>query len=114
MVDWKAAFEEGKELIFATSSKNGTPHANMVESLGFYNDKLLIADCMMNVTIKNIQETGQVCIVGGYYRITGTVELFTSGKIYDLAQQKTKGYKVKHAILVKILDVFDLYNAKII
>ena len=51
-MDWKQNFEEGKELILATCSQNNEPNANIVISLGFADNKLLVADCEMRTTIK--------------------------------------------------------------
>jgi hypothetical protein len=111
---WKKNFEEGKELVLSTSSKGGKPNANLVVSLGFVDDGLLVADCQMNQTIKNLLENPWICVVGGYYRVQGTVKISTSGKLFDICVEKSKGYKVKHAILVEIKEVFDLDKGKII
>ena len=81
---WKDAFKEGQELVLATSSKNNKPNANIVISNGFVDDKLLVADCMMNTTIKNLQDNNQICVFAKcekeYYRIKGTVKIWSSGK----------------------------------
>ena len=57
-MNWKENFKEGKELILATSSKDNLPNANIVISLGFIGDKLLIADCQMKTTIQNLKLLG--------------------------------------------------------
>ncbi len=111
---WKENFKEGKELVLATCSNSGKPNANIVVSLGFVDDKLLIADCQMTTTVKNLKKNARTCIVGGYYRIYGDVKIFTSGKYYDICVEKSKGYKVKHAILVSIGKVFDLDKQKVV
>ncbi len=105
---WKSNFEKGKELILATSSCKNLPNANVVMSLGFVNDKLLIADCQMSNTIKNLQENENICAIGGYIRIKGAVEIFSSGKFFDLCVKYNSDYKVNHAILISIKEVFDL------
>lgn len=105
---WKSNFEKGKELILATSSCTNLPNANVVMSLGFVDKKLLIADCQMSNTIKNLQENKYICILGGYFRIKGTVEIFSSGKFFDLCVKDNSNYKVNHAILISIKEVFDL------
>lgn len=109
---WKDNFKEDKELILATCSKSGVPNANIVLSLGFIDDKLLLADCQMETTIKNLKENPNICIVSGYYRIKGNVELFSSGKYLDICVQKNKEYGVKNAILVRITEAFDLDKVK--
>jgi len=109
---WKKFFEEGKELVLATCSKDANPNANIVISLGFIDDKLLIADCQMKTTIENLKQTKKICIVSGYYRLKGSVKIFSSGKYFDLCVQKNKEYPVKNAILVTIEEVFDLEKVK--
>jgi len=111
-MDWKDNFKEGRELVLATCSNENKPNANIVISLGFIDNKLLIADCQMIRTIKNLKENSRVCVVGGYYRIQGNVEIFTSGKYFDVCFKKNKEYKVKHAIVVNIESVFDLDKCK--
>lgn len=110
---WKDCLQEGKEIVFATSSKNGAPNAIVLVSLGFTDSRLLLADCQMVRTFKNIEENPQVCIVAiqkkEYYRIKGRASYYSSGKYFDLAAERTgPGYKVKHAILVDIEEIFDL------
>jgi hypothetical protein len=111
---WKDNFKEGKELILATASKSGQPNANIVISLGFVDGNLLVANCQMVNTIKNLTENQNICVIGGYYRISGNVELFDSGKYFDLCVQKSEGYKAKHAIIISVDEVFDLDKGKII
>jgi len=53
---WKNTFKKGQELVLATNSDNGFPNANIVISLGFIDDKLLIANAQMNTTIKNLNQ----------------------------------------------------------
>ncbi len=106
--EWKKHFEEGREIVLVTCSKNAEPNANIVISLGYVDDKILIADCQMNRTIKNLKENPKCCLVGGYFRVKGDVEIFTDGKYFDLAVEKSEGYDVKHAILVTTKEVFDL------
>jgi predicted pyridoxine 5'-phosphate oxidase superfamily flavin-nucleotide-binding protein len=111
-VDWKDNFEKGKEIVLATSSKEGIPNANIVISLGFIDDKLLVADCQMHTTIKNLKENPNVCVIGGYFKLKGTAEIFSSGKYFDLCVKENKDYKVKNAILISVKEVFDLDKVK--
>jgi predicted pyridoxine 5'-phosphate oxidase superfamily flavin-nucleotide-binding protein len=113
-MDWKNNFKEGKEITLATSSKDGVPNANIVISLGLVDDKLLVANCQMTNTIKNLKENQNICVVSGYFRIKGTVEIFSSGKYFDICVQKSKGYSVKNAILITINEVFDLDKVKVV
>ena len=106
-MSWKKAFKRGKELTVATCSSKG-PHANIVLSLGFVDDKLLIANSQMENTFKNLGKNKKVCIVSEYYRIKGTVEIFSSRKYFAICNKVEKKYPVKSAILVKVEEVFDL------
>lgn len=107
-MNWKSNFEKGKEIIIATSSKDNVPNANIVISMGFTNDKLLVADCQMNNTIKNLKKNKNVCVLGGYFRINGKVDIYSSGKYFELCVKNNPDYKVNHAILITINNVFDL------
>jgi hypothetical protein len=109
---WKKYFKEGKELVLATSSKKGIPNANIVISLGFVDGKLLVANCQMKNTIKNLKENRNICVVGGYFRIRGKVNIFSSGKYFDLCIRKSKGYSVRSAVLISVEKVFDLNKVK--
>jgi len=109
--DRKANFKERSELVLSTCSKACKPHANIVISLGFVDDKLLVADCQMVSTIKNLKENPVICVVSGYYRLRGKVEIYSDGKYFDACVQKSKGYDdsiVKHALVISVDEVFDL------
>ena len=115
--NWKMLFDEGKKVVLATSSLDGNPNANVVVSLGFIKDKLLIADCLMKTTIDNLKSNPRISVVSGIYKINGTVEIFSNGEYFDICVErsaKISSDKVKNAILVDIKNVFDLYKANII
>jgi len=115
-MNWKDNFKEGKELMLSTSSKSGKPNANIVLSLGFKNNKLLIADCQMKTTITNLKENPLICIISGYLRLIGKVEIFSSGEYFDygkrIALTQDSSLKVKNILVVSIEEVFDLDNTK--
>lgn len=111
-MSWKNNFGVGKELIVATSSKNGKPNANIVISIGLVDDCILIANCQMKTTLDNLKANKKVSVIGGYYRINGTAKIFSSGKYFDLCVKKTKGFAIKNAILIKVNEVFDLDKVK--
>ena len=111
-MNWKNNFKKGKEITLATSSKSKIPNANVVISQGFVDGKLLVADCQMRTTIKNLKENNQICVIGGYFRLKGMVKIFSSGKYFDLCVKNSKNYKVHNAILVSIKKVFDLNEVK--
>ncbi|MGV8141667.1 MAG: hypothetical protein ACP5NW_04470 [Candidatus Woesearchaeota archaeon] len=113
-MNWKNSFREGKELILSTSSKGGVPNSNIVISLGFIGNTLLVADCQMKTTIKNLIDNNAICAVGGYFRIKGNVKIFSSGKYFNICVRKSKGYTVRHAILIHIKEIFDLNNVRVV
>lgn len=107
-MNWQSSFKTGKEIILSTSSRNNIPNANIVISLGFVEDKLLVADCQMKNTIKNLKENNNVCVIGGYFRIKGRAAILSSGRYFDICVKNSAGYKVKNAVLITIKEVFDL------
>ncbi|KKS13094.1 hypothetical protein A2617_01670 [Candidatus Daviesbacteria bacterium RIFOXYD1_FULL_41_10] len=115
-MDWKEAFKKGTELTLATCSLDRKPNANIVLSLGFVDGKLLIADAKMETTIRNLQENNKICVVvkegGEYFKIKGNVEIFESGRYFDICNESDKKYSTKHAILITIEEVFDLDEVK--
>ena len=115
-MSWKNVFKKGQELVLSTCSKNCEPNLNVVISLGFYNDKLLVANAQMNTTIKNLSENKKICVYSKdnsqYIRIKGNVEIINSGKYYDICVNADKEHPVKNAILISIEEVFDLDNVK--
>ena len=66
----------------------------------------------MDTTIKNLKSNKYICVVAKtnseYYKIKGTVEIFDSGKYFDICNEADKQYPTKHAILIKVEEVFDL------
>jgi len=111
-MSWKDKFKEGKEIILSTCSKESKPNANIVISLGFVDNQLLVADCQMKTTIKNLKENNNICVIGGYLRLTGKVNIFNKGKYFDIAVSKSKGYKVNNIILITPKEIFNLDNQK--
>lgn len=113
-MNWRSNFKKGKEIILSTSSKNNIPNANIVISLGFIKNKLLIADCQMKNTIKNLKENNHICAIGGYFRIKGKATLFSSGKYFDICVKNSTDYKVKNAVLITIKEILDLDKGVIV
>ena len=116
---WKDVLAERKMIILATSSKDGRPNAITVLSLGFVDNKLVIANCLMDSTLNNIRSNPDVCVVGigdkEYYRLKGTATIFTSVKFFDTAVKKSSPTPpVKAAIAIDVKEVFDLENKKVI
>ena len=120
-MDWKEYFKRGTYVVVATASKDGTPNACEAESQGpFGDDKFLLADCQMTTTIKNLMENPKICVVGDeYHRLTGTVELFSSGEYVETIKKRdptiaSGEYQIRHAIVVTIHDVYSLDEHKVI
>ncbi|MCX6784992.1 MAG: hypothetical protein NTV81_03635 [Candidatus Komeilibacteria bacterium] len=113
-MNWKNNFKENQELILATCSSKAKPNANIVISLGLIGDKLLVADCQMNTTIKNLKENGNICVISKYLKMVGKVKIYTSGKYFEICSRKNKGYTIKHAILINPKKVFDLDKGKMV
>ena len=115
-MSWKDTLEERKELVLSTCSKDCEPRAIVVISLGIVDDKLLIGDCMMKTTLKNMRENNKISIFskdnGEYYCISGTVEIQPSGKYFDLATKKSNPPLPKNVLVIDIKEVFDLDKAE--
>jgi hypothetical protein len=62
----------------------------------------------MNNTIKSLEANQNICIIGGYFRVKGSVEIFDSGKYFDICTDNNPDYKVNNAILISINEAFDL------
>lgn len=116
-MDWKDAFKEGEEIVLATS-KDNIPRAIVVTSLGFLDDKLLIGICQMNRSFENLKENNNVSIVAmkdkNYYMIQGKTELFSSGKYFDAAFERSVKCPPQphHVLVVLVTEVFDLDKVK--
>jgi hypothetical protein len=113
-MNWKTYFEKGKEIILISASKKWFPHANIVNSLWFVDNKILIKDSQMNTTLKNFQENPYICIISWYLRIKGKVEIFCSWKYFDLCKNWNQIYPPKNAILINIDEIFNLDTMEII
>ncbi len=114
-MNWKEVFEKDQEIVLGTTF-NEEPNLNVVLSVGFFDEKLLIADCQMNTTLKNLKSNNKICVYAKknntYLRLKGTVEIFNSGKYFEKCKEVCDGYNPKNAILISIKEVFDLDNSK--
>src|SRR4030042_3872965 len=104
-MNWKKAFKKENLIILATIDGRNKPHANIVASLGLIDDKILIANNQMQTTIKNLQKSKVACLISMndnlYIRVKGKVEIFDSGKYFEICRTADKDYPPKHAILTK-------------
>lgn len=73
----KNLLAKDKLVVFGTSSKKGKPNLIFVASCGLFNEKVLIADCQMNKTLKNLKENKAVALCAfdkqNYFQIKGKV-----------------------------------------
>lgn len=116
-MSFKKLFDKGKIACLCTASKNGKPNAIFAESWVFEN-KVLIVNCHMNKTVKNLKENKKVSLTAQngkeYYQIKGTAQYLTKGKWLEKAKQIVKGtgYTAKSAVLISIKEVYDLDSRK--
>jgi len=68
----------------------------------------------MVTTIKNLKENPYICVVSKYYRLQGKVDIYDSGRYFDFCVKKSKGYKVKNALVISADEVFDLDKGEIL
>jgi len=113
-MNWKKKFSQGKELIFSTASKDGKPNSIIVISMGFMNDKLMVNNCQMNSTIKNLQENNHVCVIGGYIRLRGFASIHRDDDIHSEGCRRETDYEVKDTILIDVTEVVDLDSQTLI
>jgi len=117
-MNWKEIFKEGVELVLATYSEESGPHAIVVASQGFVDDKLLINACQMRTTLANLEKDNRVSVVatnsGKYLRLKGTAELHDNGKYFEIAKERNKGPATKCAIVIEAKEIFDLDKVEVV
>ncbi|MCG2828418.1 MULTISPECIES: pyridoxamine 5'-phosphate oxidase family protein [unclassified Methanothermobacter] len=108
-----------KELVFvATADEEGTPN---VVPIGFarpLDEKtILIADNYMKKTIRNLHENPKMALIPQNarecpYQFKGTVEIFKSGKYFDMvvewAQNVMTELEPKSAILMTVEEIYSV------
>jgi len=111
-MNWQNALREREKIVLTTSSKDGSPRAIVVTSLGFIDNKLLIGACLMGKSLKNIKENNRVSIVtfmkAGYCRIDGLATIFSNGNYLNIAIKRSNPPLPKAAILIEMKEVVDL------
>lgn len=114
-MNWQNIFRLNNEIVISTVSQDLGPHAAFVLSKGFTEDKLLIGAGSLKKTVLNLKKDPRVCITakseGKYLRIKGKAEIFTKGKYFDLAYQRSNPPMPKAAILISVEEVYDLDNS---
>ncbi len=111
-MSWKQKFKRGSEVVLVSATKSGKPNAIVVVSLGFLGNELVIADCQMKNTVRNVGTNPGVCVVGSPFKVVGSAKLFSSGKYFDFCVKHSDGYDVKHAIVIRPNAVIDLDKVK--
>lgn len=110
----KSFLAKEKVIYFTTSSRDNAPNVVAVESCGIHEDKILIADCHLSKSAKNLKENNKVAILvtdnNEYYQIKGTAEYLTSGKYFEEVTKICDGtkYVAKAAVLISCQEVYDL------
>ena len=108
-----------KDLVFlATSSKEGIPN---VVPIGFArpidSETILIADNYMNKTRKNLEENPNISLVTKDatkcpYQFKGKIEIFESGKYFDIVtewgQNAMTKLTPKAAILMNVEEIYSI------
>jgi len=113
---WKNTLKKGQNIVLATSSKDSSPRAIVVVSLGFINGRLLIGACLMKKSLENIKENNKISIAASkgseYYRVDGTATIYSDGKYLKIAIEKSNPPLPKAAILIDIKEGVDLDKGK--
>lgn len=110
----KKLLTRDKLIILGTSSKNGKPNIIIVASYGIFDNRILISDCQMNKTLKNLNENKSIalCVFNKKdpFQIKGEASYFQKGKFFEIVKKFCEGnsYKPKGAILIKINEIYDL------
>lgn len=115
---FQEAVSQKELLVVSTVTKDNKPHSNIMVSLGLVDGKILIGLCIQNITYENLMMDPYVCLITsgnkGYFRIKGKVEMFDSGKYFDLANSLSNPPMPKKALLVSLDEILDLDTGKVI
>lgn len=114
--DIKDVVSKQAPLPIATADKNGIPNVVFVGMWKFLDDEtILFVDNFFNKTEKNIKANPNMAIVafdgaiGKSYQIKGTIEIETSGPMFDIATEMADAKKLpgKAAFVFKITEIYD-------
>lgn len=129
--------EEIQEMInenvvhLATTSSDGKPNVVPIGAIRTISDsELLIADVLFGKTKKNLLENNQVAIAvealgketPSAYQLKGQAQIFTSGEIFDKAEEmieelrkrhsRHSDIKLKSAVLVEVEEIYSTVRHK--
>ena len=102
---------EENPMALATIDKSGNPYCIAIADVKIVSeDKILIGDNYMKITLENINQNKNVCLVVWDnnmegYQFVGEAEYFKEGEWVDKVKEIHKGYPAKGAIFVKINDI---------
>ncbi len=119
--EMKALF--GKQLPYvATASKDGTPNIGPKGSVHVLDDETLAyAESTGEKTYRNLLENPKITVVlvdrekADGYQIKGTVELISSGDLFDKVtkrQQEKKRSEPKYVGKIKISEIYSIKSGK--
>ncbi len=100
-------------MAFSTVDKDGKPNVIGVAYVKIVpNNKLIITNNYMKMTIENIKTNPNVCLAvwdkdWNGYKIKGTAEYYETGEWLDFVKKmpENKGLPAKGAILIKIEEI---------
>ena len=112
---------ESNALGLATVDKNGKPHNIAVAYVKVEGDEVIISNSHIEESIRNIEQNENVSLVVWNkewekacvgFELIGQAKNYTSGKWLDYVCQlpENKGYKIKSAIVVKIIKIKKLLS----
>jgi predicted pyridoxine 5'-phosphate oxidase superfamily flavin-nucleotide-binding protein len=106
---------EGNALALANVNENGSPHCIAVGQVKVVSsNQVLIGNCFMKETIKNIQRNQKVALAVWSrnwekdclgYEFEGIAQYFTDGRWYEMVKKVHKEFSVKGAILMTITKI---------
>ena len=118
----KDVIEKQKPLPIATADKSGIPNVVFVTMWKILDDEtILFVDNFLNKTRNNLDANPSMAIVAydgeskRSYQIKGTIEIETSGDIFNIAKKMADARKVpgKAAVVFKVEEIYNaLYGPR--
>jgi len=113
--EMKAMFEKHLAVI-ATASKDGTPNVGPKGSMHVVDDETLAySESTGEKTLRNLQENPKVAVLvvdpekGRSCQVKGTVELLTSGNLFEKVakrQEERKRSRPKYVVKIQIEEIY--------
>jgi uncharacterized protein len=109
---------EENAIAFGTVNEQGNPHCIALGSVKVISkNQLLIGNCFMVKTLKNIKRNPEVSICAWNrnwedncigYELLGKAEYFSEGKYLEMVKKIHKGFNVKGAVVVTVSKIIKL------